>query len=177
MMHRRILGTTAFAVSISPPGRPPRSPAAALVASSTVPAAAPSSTTRMASRSTRGVVSRSSRCVPRPRNAPSRHPAYRTCCRPHPFPSPRHVAHRLIALLAQTPPPPMHHRTRATTAFAAWSEAEPKPSHRTDTNVRGEGKNCLRKRLNINIGTAWMIAAFRGARPSFVACGAGIGWV
>eukprot|EP00964_Phaeocystis_antarctica_P045528 scaffold26214_cov49-Phaeocystis_antarctica.AAC.2 len=66
-MHRRTLTTTGSAVSTSPPGRPPRSPAAALVASATAPAAAPGSYTRMASRSTRGAASRSSRCVPRPR--------------------------------------------------------------------------------------------------------------
>merc|ERR1712194_453411 len=34
-------------------------------------------------------------------------------------------------------------RTSITNAFAAWSEAEPKPSHRTYTNVRGKGKNLL----------------------------------
>eukprot|EP00964_Phaeocystis_antarctica_P081646 scaffold51081_cov53-Phaeocystis_antarctica.AAC.2 len=65
MMHRRTLSTTGSAVSKSPPGRPPRSPAAALLATSTAPAAAPTSGTRVASRSTRAAPSRSSRCVSR----------------------------------------------------------------------------------------------------------------
>ena len=54
--------------------------------------------------------------------APSRVSPPRTRClgRTH---SHRHATSRTgLALFAQTPPPPMHHRTGATTAFAAWSE-------------------------------------------------------
>ena len=75
MMHRRTIATSGSAVSKSPPGRPPRSPAAAGGASATAPALSPSSTYRMASRSTRAAPSRSSRCVGRSRTPAFRHPA------------------------------------------------------------------------------------------------------
>ena len=110
MMHRRTVGTTAFAVSTSPPGRPPRSPAAALLASSTAPAAAPSSTCRMASRSTRAAPLRSLRCMPRPQpphRAISRIASLRTRCvgRTH---SRRHATSRTgLARFTQTPSPRM----------------------------------------------------------------------
>ena len=60
----------------------------------------------------------------------SRHTAYRLLAHAvdgtHSY---RHATSRIgLALFAQTPPPPVHHRKN--TASAAWSEAESKPSSR-----------------------------------------------
>eukprot|EP00964_Phaeocystis_antarctica_P038905 scaffold22249_cov80-Phaeocystis_antarctica.AAC.1 len=63
-----------------------------------------------------------------PASPASRHPAYRLLAhavgRTH---SHRHATSRTAAWRS-SPPPSVHHRTRTTTAFAAWSEAEPKAS-------------------------------------------------
>ena len=135
-MYRRSIAATASAVSTSPTGRPPPSPAAVLQASATASAPASCSATPGASRSTRPAPSRSSGCVgpvypcitPSRRrytrfgtqtaHGPVSHTAYRGHAGSHRT-TPHSAARPSVGLaLSHVFPAPMHRRSMATTASA-----------------------------------------------------------